>query len=117
LLGSLLPRALDLLDQAVLVLLGALLDLLATRGEVRLQLVGVPAVVRTSDVVIPVLLDEILQVLTVGGSGERDVVVGEPSLELSLMPLVVGWKDASVGVVMPTILKGGRSRLKPYQLC
>lgn len=42
LIGSLVPEVLDLLEEAVLVLLGALLDLLSLRGDVVLELVGVP---------------------------------------------------------------------------
>ena len=47
-------------EQAVLVLLSTLLDLLALRGQVVGQLVGVPLVVRLDDIVFPVLLDEVL---------------------------------------------------------
>lgn len=42
LVGGLGPRVLDLVDEAVLVLLGALLDLLTLGRQVLLELVGVP---------------------------------------------------------------------------
>jgi len=84
------PGGLHLLNQAVLVLLGALLDLLALRRKVRGQLVGVPGVVWTGNIVIPVLLYEVGQLLAVGSLWERNVVVRQPSLELGLVPLVVG---------------------------
>lgn len=89
LVGSLVPDALHLREQAILVLLGTLLDLLALAAEVALQLVCIPLVVRLGDVVLPVLLHEVLQVLAVGWSRVGDIVVRQPALELSLMPLVV----------------------------
>lgn len=95
LLGSLMPGILHLGDEAVLVLLGTLLDLLASGGEVVLKLSGVPVVVWLDDVVLPVVLDELGQVLTVGRSRIGDVVVGEPALELGLMPLVVSCSTSS----------------------
>ena len=58
--------------------------------QVCLQLLGIPALVRTDGVVLPVLLDQILQILAICWSRVGDVVVGEPSLELSLVPLVIG---------------------------
>lgn len=78
------------------VLLGALLDLLALAREVRLHLVGVPAVVWRGDLVLPVGLDEVDKVLAVGSGRVRDIMVGEPSLELSLVPLVVSYQVTSV---------------------
>lgn len=89
LLGSLVPGILHLDDKAVLVLLSALLDLLAGGGQVALELLGVPVAVGLGDVVLPVLLNKVGQVLAVGRSGVGNVVVGKPALKLSLMPLVV----------------------------
>lgn len=86
---GLVPAGLDLLDQAVLVLLAALLDLLALASEVVLELVGVPGVVGLDGVVIPILLNEVLEIFAVGSSWKWDVVIGQPALELSLVPLVV----------------------------
>ena len=40
---------------------------------------------------VPVLADEGLEVAAGGGGGVGDVVVGEPALELGLVPFVVGW--------------------------
>lgn len=90
LVGGRVPVLLDLLDEAVLVLLGALLGLLTLGSQVAGQLVGVPLAVWLGDVVVPVLLHQVLQVLAIGGSRIRDVVVGQPALKLSLVPLVVG---------------------------
>jgi hypothetical protein len=59
------PVCLDLSDQAVLVLLGALLGLVALGGQVMLQLFGVPAVVGRNSLVVPVGLDQVLQVFSV----------------------------------------------------
>lgn len=83
------PGILHLGDEAVLVLLGTLLNLLAGRGQVVLKLGSVPVVVRLDDMILPVVLDELGQVLAVGRGRVGDVVVGEPALELGLMPLVV----------------------------
>jgi hypothetical protein len=89
LVGSLVPCVLDLGEKAVLVLLGALLDLLASGGQVAGELAGSPAVVGLGDIVVPVLLDEVGKILAVGRSGVWDIVVGKPALKLSLVPLVV----------------------------
>jgi hypothetical protein len=103
--GRVLPVGLDLAEQRVLVLLGALLDLLALAGEVVRQLVGIPLVwvkqsistrlsryydesltVGLDDVVLPVGLDLVEQVLAVSGRGVGDVVVRQPALQLRLVP-------------------------------
>ena len=83
------PCVLNLDNEAVLVLLGTLLDLLAGGGQVVGKLARAPVVVGLSNVVLPVLLDEVGQILAVGRGRVGDVVVGEPALKLSLMPLVV----------------------------
>ena len=83
------PCVLDLGEEALGVLLSALLDLLAGGSQVVGELVVAPAAVRLGDVVLPVLRDEVGQVLAVGGSRVGNVVVGEPALKLSLVPLVV----------------------------
>jgi hypothetical protein len=89
LVGGLVPCVLNLRDQALGVLLGALLDLLASGSQVVGELTGTPAAVGLGDVVLPVLLNEVGQVLAVGRSRVGHAVVGEPTLKLSLMPLVV----------------------------
>jgi len=66
---------LDLLDELVLVGLGALGGLLALESEVRLELLGVPGVVGLDNVGVPVVLDERLEIFPVGGSWVWDVVV------------------------------------------
>jgi hypothetical protein len=43
------------------------------------------------DLSIPVVLNEILELFTVGGFWVGDVVVGEPAVKLGLMPLIVDW--------------------------
>jgi len=53
------------------------------------ELVDIPAVVRLGDIVIPVGLDKVLQVLAVRSGREGDVVVREPALQLGLVPFVV----------------------------
>lgn len=83
------PVGLHLADQAVLVLLGALLNLGAFGAQEAGELVHVPGVVRLDDVVLPVVLDQVFQVLAVGGSWVRDVVVRQPALQLSLVPFVI----------------------------
>jgi hypothetical protein len=89
LVGSLVPCVLDLGEKAVLVLLGALLDLLASGGQVAGELAGSPAVVGLGDIVVPVLLNKVGKILAVGRGGVWDIVVRKPALKLSLVPLVV----------------------------
>jgi hypothetical protein len=89
LVGSLVPCALNLGKEAVLVLLGTLLDLLAGGGQVAGELARGPAAVGLGDIVVPVLLNEVGKILAVGRVGEGDAVVGEPTLKLSFVPLVV----------------------------
>lgn len=83
------PCVLNLGDEALGVLLSALLDLLAGGGQVVGELVGAPVAVRLGDDILPVLRNQVGQVLAVGRGRVGDVVVGEPALKLSLMPLVV----------------------------
>ena len=98
------PCVLNLGDEALGVLLGALLDLLAGGSQVVGELVGSPVAVGLGDVVLPVLGDKVGQVLTVGRGGVGDVVVGEPALKLSLVPLVVSCA-ASMSVRMRFVLR------------
>ena len=86
---SALPVALHLGEEAVLVLLRALLHLVTLRRHPVGELVDIPAVVRLGDIVIPVGLHQVLQVLAVRGGREGDVVVREPALQLGLVPFVV----------------------------
>jgi hypothetical protein len=83
------PCILNLGKEAVLVLLGTLLDLLAGGGQVAGELTGGPAAVGLSDIAVPVLLDEVGKILAVGRSSVGDAMVGKPALKLSLVPLVV----------------------------
>jgi hypothetical protein len=69
------PVDLDLLSEALGVLLSALLRLLALESEVVLQRLGVPAVVGSDDLVVPVVLYRVLQIFAVGGRRVRDAVV------------------------------------------
>jgi hypothetical protein len=90
---SLGPVHLDLLSEALGVLLGALLCLVALGGEVVLEALGVPAAVGRDDLVVPVVADRLLEALAVRGRWVRDAVVRQPTLKLRLVPLVV---DCSV---------------------
>lgn len=44
----------------------------------------------------PVVLDEVLKILAVSRGGVRNIVVGEPSLKLGLVPLVVDCEGLAV---------------------
>jgi hypothetical protein len=90
LVASLVPRGRDLVDKRILVGLGALLGLDTLGAQPRLQVLDGPGVVGLDNVVIPILLNQRLEVLAVGRSGVGDVVVGQPGLELGFVPLVVG---------------------------
>lgn len=86
---SLRPCSLNLLNQRFGVLLGALLNFLALEGQIVVQSLSIPAIVRRNNLVVPVVLDQVLKILTVGGGGIRNVVIGQPTLKLRLVPLVV----------------------------
>ena len=85
----LIPDTLDLVDERVLGGTGRVLGL----DTLLLQVVGkldrVPLLVGSDHLVIPVGLDELLELLAVRGCRIGNVVVGKPSLELGLVPLVV----------------------------
>ena len=83
------PVSLDLLSEALCVLLGALLRLLALEAQILLECRGVPAGVGRDSLVVPVGLDSRLEVLAVGRAGVRNAMVTEPALKLRLVPLVV----------------------------
>lgn len=87
----LIPVVLDLGDQRILVVSSGVLGLDALLLKVTAQLLGIPAVIRSNGMVIPVVGHEFLQILAVSGRRVGNVVVGEPALQLSLMPSVVGW--------------------------
>ena len=88
---GLVPGLLDLGDQGVLVCLSRVLDLDTLLLEVAAQLLSIPLLVGTDCIGFPILLDDLLEILAVCGSGIRDVVIGEPALELGLMPFVIRW--------------------------
>jgi len=90
--GRVCPSRLDGADEGVLVDLGSLVCLLALGLEVVLKLGSVPLAVRSYDLLIPVLLDQALQVLAISRRRVGNVVVRQPALELSLVPFVVSYK-------------------------
>lgn len=75
LIASLMPIAFDLAEQAILVLLRALLDLLSTGAEIAGELICIPLVVRLGHVILPVVLNQILKVLAVRRCRIWDVVI------------------------------------------
>lgn len=86
---SLVPRSCNLGDECVLARLCRVLDIDTLLLQIARQLVVVPVLVGADGIVFPVGLDEFLKILAVGRGGVGDVMVGEPALELGLMPLVV----------------------------
>lgn len=92
LVSGLIPRVLDLGDQSILAGVGVGLRLDALGFEICTELLGVPGLIGCDDVVVPVLLDQVVELLSVSGGGVWDVIVGEPALELCFVPLVVCWK-------------------------
>lgn len=90
---SLIPSTLNLGQQGVLGRFSALLGLNALLLQVRRQLVIVPVLVRGDSIVLPVLLDEVCEVLAIRWGGVRHVVIRQPTLQLGLVPLVVGYKS------------------------
>ncbi len=83
------PLTFDLADEAIFVLFGALLDLVTFRLEVGLKLRWFPVRVRRSNFRLPVVLYQIFEVLAICWSRVRDVVIGKPTLKLSLVPLII----------------------------
>jgi hypothetical protein len=56
-------------------------------------LLGIPRVVGSDNVVVPVLLDQLFEIFAIRGGRIWDVVIGEPSLELSFVPFIVGCSE------------------------
>lgn len=92
LVGRFVPGGLDLGNERVLGGLGALLGLRTLGLEVGLESLGVPEAVGRNDMVVPVFLNELLEVLPLGRGRIGDIMVGKPSLEFRLVPFVVGWR-------------------------
>lgn len=84
----LVPGSFDTVDERVLAGLGVLPDLLALGLKEGLELFGIPIVVWGDDLV-PVFRHEPFEILSVGACGVWDVVIGQPSIELGRIPLVV----------------------------
>ncbi len=105
---SFIPAGLDLRKKGVSVRLGGILGLDALGLQIGLQLVGIPCFVRSDRILIPVLLDQILEILSIGGCGVRDIMIREPSLELGLMPLVVSCRGDRL--VPPIEMTDGRGK-------
>lgn len=83
------PVGLDALNQTFDGLVGTCLGILASGDKESAKLRGAPFAVGLDNVVVPIFLDEGLNVFSVRRLGVRDAVVREPPLELSLMPFVV----------------------------
>jgi hypothetical protein len=74
-LFSFVPVVLDLLDKAVLGRFDVSLGLFALVLQVLAKLDGVPAVVRSYNIVVPILSHQILEILAIGGGWVGNVVV------------------------------------------
>lgn len=83
------PVRFDVRKQTILVLLSLSRHIVASSLQIRAQLGSIPFVVRLYNIVIPVLRDEVLQILAVSRSWIWDVLVRQPPLKLRLVPLVV----------------------------
>lgn len=105
---GLVPGVLDLGNQRVLVCLGGILDFNTLLLEISAQLLIIPLLVWADSMVFPVLLDELLEILPVGGRWVGDIVVGKPTLELGLMPLVVGLLERILAIVFSSNSRPGR---------
>ena len=76
-------------NQAVFGCGRGILSLNTLFGEEVSKLGGVPVVVWCSDLGLPVVLDEDLEVFAVGRCRVGNVVIRQPSLKLGFMPFVV----------------------------
>ena len=72
---GLIPVLLDLGDKAILILLGAFLDGLALLHQIGLELFRRPGRVRTNYLGVPVVLDQVLEILAISRGWVRDTVV------------------------------------------
>lgn len=84
------PITLDRGHQTVLALVGTFSGLIAPIGQILLKSIDIPVRVGSRDLGIPILLDDLLEILTVGGTRIRDVMIGQPTLKFSLMPFIIG---------------------------
>lgn len=50
---------------------------------------GIPVIIGGSDFGLPVIFDEVLEVLAISGGGIWDVVVRKPSFELGFVPFII----------------------------
>ena len=87
----LVPVVLDLDNQAVLVGSSGILSLNTLLLQVGAELIGIPVIVRRRNLGLPVVLDEVLKILSICGSRVWDIVVRQPSLKLGLVPFVVDY--------------------------
>lgn len=54
-------------------------------------MIGIPVIVWRCNLGLPVVLNEVLKILSICGSRVRDIVVRQPSLELGFVPFVVDY--------------------------
>lgn len=85
------PVVLDLSNQSILVLGSRILRLDTLLLQVRRELLTVPSLVWPSNLVLPVIFDQVLQILTISRCRVGDVVIREPSLKFGLVPFVVDY--------------------------
>ncbi len=85
----LIPRVSDAGDEGIPGVFCRSLGLDTLLLQVAEQVLGTPGLVGLDGVGAPLLLNERLEVLAVGWGGAGDSVVGEPALQLRLVPLVV----------------------------
>ena len=83
----LIPRILHLKYQRISVV--GRRALVPLEAEVVVQLVGIPVLIRSDDIAVPVVPDELFQILAVRRFGIGDLVVGKPALQLCFVPFVI----------------------------
>ena len=86
---SLVPVGLDGVDKRVLGCSSGGSSLLAALAQVSGELLGVPITVWRDDLGVPVLLNKFLEICAISWGWVGDIVIGQPSVEIGLVPLVV----------------------------
>ena len=106
------PIAFYLIDKTGFVRFCGFLRISTLGLEVGLKLRSLPIGVGRRNFIVPAALDQIFQIGTVCGSWIWDIVIREPSFELSLMPLVVSYMMVTMMISQCSHSEGNEVRFE-----